>query len=471
MPQEHVGAGNDALDHSEDAARKATESEDQSMMDEAGARVPYKSFRKKYQKMSMKFQEVMKQSDILHSREIASQRLFNHILREKNRLVDILSELNKSSRLDSSLHIDFTDIPSVEIDGGSVADKLSEDGKHYLSLIENAFEYSSDEESAPRQKNPMGLLEWLKQNQPQVFTESIEKSVKEEKPVAVKKRKTEGGSKEQKKDSNSKRLKTDEVTGANQASSETGPQDSQVDLQNHLPSLAPNGSNAAAIPSISAPTVQLPVTPAGSQTANHVSTEAPSMYSGAPTPSHSSSASAPLANSSTMNNAASLAPASAAPVSLSPAGLHSTSISGGAPGSAQLSISTPSPANFPAVPAPQIYSGPSIGNPVLPPNPSTLPGVPHLPSPHLHTLPPLPSALPQGAVHAVPPSQTYPVPLRRHDSGQEIPGNMTAHNPVVHQQSLHTQSSHQSPHAPVLQPPHSQPSHQQPPPDPFSRPL
>lgn len=474
MAQEHAVAGSDVSNQNVDpAAIKEIETEDQSMMDDVGARVPYKSFRKKYQKMNVKFQEVMKQSDALHAREIASQRLFNHLLREKNRLVDILNELNKSNRLDSSLHVNLSDLPELEGNELETVDNLSEDCKHYLSLIENAFEYSSDEESAPRQKNPMGLLEWLKQNQPQVFTESIEKAVKEEKPLSVKKRKTEGGNKEQKKDPNAKRIKTDEPASASQSASESNLLEISADSQNSLPSLGQNVSNAAAVLPTSTPT-GLPLTSVVQPAPSTGTVGAPSMYNNVPSSSHGISTGPPLVNSMPVNGSPSLAAAHAAPSSLPSTGALPVNIPASTPGSAQLPIGAPSSASFPSIPPPQIYSSPSIGNSVQSSNLSAYPAVSSLTPAHSHTLPSLPSSLSQSTVHPIQSGQAYPVPQMRHDNGREILGNLAAHSSIIHQPPISQQQPQppqQPPHQPILQPPHQQLPHQHPPSDPFTHPL
>lgn len=53
-----------------------------------------------------------------------------------------------------------------------MSDKLTwnDDVKHLAQLYNEAYENTSDEEAEPFARNPMGLIEWLRRNQPSVFT-------------------------------------------------------------------------------------------------------------------------------------------------------------------------------------------------------------------------------------------------------------------------------------------------------------
>lgn len=42
--------------------------------------------------------------------------------------------------------------------------------KHLAQLYSEAYENTSDEEAEAPERNPMGLIEWLRRNQPSVFT-------------------------------------------------------------------------------------------------------------------------------------------------------------------------------------------------------------------------------------------------------------------------------------------------------------
>ncbi|CAN6639609.1 hypothetical protein TRVA0_017S02212 [Trichomonascus vanleenenianus] len=149
------------------------------------AKVPYKSFKKKYRKMEAHFSQVMARSDELHAELIRAQRLFNRLLREKSMLTDLIMHTNTTHlapELQTIYHLDDDDYD--DDDEGEV-EELTEQGEYYNSLLENSFEYSDDEKAEPLPNNPVSLLEWLRRNQPSVLAAD---QVFDKPPVASKKK-------------------------------------------------------------------------------------------------------------------------------------------------------------------------------------------------------------------------------------------------------------------------------------------
>lgn len=165
-------------------------------------RVPYKSFKKKYRKLEHRFNQVMASSDELHVQNTQGRKVFNRLVREKARLLELLQSMSAYG----NDHLpEKSKIHPVEEDGSSDnKPKLNDIGLHMAQLLDETYEYSSDERSQPTTKNPMGLLEWLKRNQPQVLSEqSFEKPASS---TATKKKKTA--------DSNSSTTLTSNTTNA-----------------------------------------------------------------------------------------------------------------------------------------------------------------------------------------------------------------------------------------------------------------
>lgn len=118
----------------------------------------YKSYRKKYKKMQIKFQELLNKSKELHRESLKAKRILDRIYRENTQVAETLVELNESEMYPSK-HKVFPD------NGGSAADTHAQiplEAQQYLSLLDHAVEFSSDEENAP--VNPMLASEWLKRN-------------------------------------------------------------------------------------------------------------------------------------------------------------------------------------------------------------------------------------------------------------------------------------------------------------------
>jgi hypothetical protein len=132
--------------------------------------------------MEIKFNQVMAKSGDLFHQEQRAKKLFNRLVREKNRLLDTLTALNDSDKLPIGLRISQQE-QDRSIDHDNNFTNLSLDIDHYFQLLDEAYEFSSDEESRPPQRNPMSLIEWMKRNQPHVLTEQVE-----EKPAKQKRK-------------------------------------------------------------------------------------------------------------------------------------------------------------------------------------------------------------------------------------------------------------------------------------------
>lgn len=92
-------------------------------------------------------------------------------LNSTRRLLDILLELNESPYISSKIQAfnalskeSTTDTAPLELS------LWNSDVNHLASLYDNSFELSEDESNASIPRNPMSLLEWLRRNQPNVFS-------------------------------------------------------------------------------------------------------------------------------------------------------------------------------------------------------------------------------------------------------------------------------------------------------------
>ncbi|KAA8911170.1 hypothetical protein TRICI_003892 [Trichomonascus ciferrii] len=153
-------------------------------------RVPYKSFKKKYRKLEHKFNEVLVASDELHVQDVQARRVFNRLVREKTRLLDLLQAMNSTGNghLADEAKINAKGDDYGDINEGESL--LNDVGLHMSELLDQAYEYSSDERAQPPPRNPVSLLEWLKRNQPHVLSEhSLEKPAH---PSNGKKKKSDG---------------------------------------------------------------------------------------------------------------------------------------------------------------------------------------------------------------------------------------------------------------------------------------
>lgn len=140
-----------------------------------GKRLPYKSFRKKYLKMEQQFTKVMARSEELHKQKIAASRVFGRLAREKKRLLDVLLGLQESGKLNKELDMVGLESPPPEtlalLGADAPRDELwNDEVKHLARMNDQMFDYSSDEDAEPVPRNPMSLIEWLRRNQPSVFT-------------------------------------------------------------------------------------------------------------------------------------------------------------------------------------------------------------------------------------------------------------------------------------------------------------
>lgn len=155
-------------------------------------RVPYKSFKKKYRKLEHKFNEILVASDELHVQDVQAKRVFNRLVREKTRLLDLLQAMNTNGNGhladEASIHVEDDYERHGDIKGREGL--LNDVGLHMSELLDQAYEYSSDERAQPPPRNPVSLLEWLKRNQPHVLSEhSLEKPAN---PPNGKKKKSDG---------------------------------------------------------------------------------------------------------------------------------------------------------------------------------------------------------------------------------------------------------------------------------------
>jgi hypothetical protein len=103
----------------------------------------------------------MRKSDELYHKDIRAKRTFNRLLREKNRISDILFEMNESEHLRSDLKVSAN---GPEQFGHQSKVELPEFAKHYIDLIDEAYDFSSDEEQQQLNRNPMEIEEWIHNN-------------------------------------------------------------------------------------------------------------------------------------------------------------------------------------------------------------------------------------------------------------------------------------------------------------------
>lgn len=104
----------------------------------------------------------------------------------------MLLALQESNHLPSQLAIELTSPPPEN--GTSLSQSLglhdpavwTDDVKHLAQLYSDNFDNTSDEEAEPSPRNPMGLIEWLRRNQPSVFTAETAAMADPKKTVADK---------------------------------------------------------------------------------------------------------------------------------------------------------------------------------------------------------------------------------------------------------------------------------------------
>lgn len=165
---------------------KNTEDENNAKLEEDRKdKVPYKSFKKKYRKMEIKFAKVMARSEELYKQSIQAKKVFDKVLREKYQLLDILLELNESPHISDKVKQLGANLPRMNScvkDNGDISydepfqidlSIWNDDVKHLSMLYDTAYEYSEDDANSQPPRNPMCLLEWLRRNQPNVFAPDL----------------------------------------------------------------------------------------------------------------------------------------------------------------------------------------------------------------------------------------------------------------------------------------------------------
>lgn len=138
-------------------------------------------FRKKYMKMEIHFAKVMARSEELYKQKLRARKIINRLIREKSRILDTLAGLE-------SEHLKLKDEDDDDdVENGKVSNKQysifpekadiftderiwNDDVKCLAQVQSESYEFSSDEENDPVPRNPMSLIEWLRRNQPSVFT-------------------------------------------------------------------------------------------------------------------------------------------------------------------------------------------------------------------------------------------------------------------------------------------------------------
>ncbi|KAF5094516.1 hypothetical protein D0Z03_002057 [Geotrichum reessii] len=129
--------------------------------------------------MEIHFAQVMARSEDLYKQKLRARKIINRLTREKARLLDTLSALdsehikskedsieNGKASNDSKQHSIFPEKADIFTD-----DRIWNDDVKYLAQIQSeSYEFSSDDEADPAPRNPMSLIEWLRRNQPSVFT-------------------------------------------------------------------------------------------------------------------------------------------------------------------------------------------------------------------------------------------------------------------------------------------------------------
>lgn len=126
--------------------------------------------------MEIHFAQVMARSEDLYKQKLRARKIINRLTREKARLLDTLSALDSEhikskedsieNGNDSKQHSIFPEKVDIFAD-----DRIWNDDVKYLAQIQSeSYEFSSDDEADPAPRNPMSLIEWLRRNQPSVFT-------------------------------------------------------------------------------------------------------------------------------------------------------------------------------------------------------------------------------------------------------------------------------------------------------------
>ncbi|KAF5099563.1 hypothetical protein D0Z00_001573 [Geotrichum galactomycetum] len=138
-------------------------------------------------KMEIHFAKVMARSEELYKQKLRARKIINRLTREKSRILDTLAGLESEHlKLDDDDDDDFENgKTSNDNSNGSnkqysifpekadifTDERIWNDDVKYLAQVQSeSYEFSSDEENDPAPRNPMSLIEWLRRNQPSVFT-------------------------------------------------------------------------------------------------------------------------------------------------------------------------------------------------------------------------------------------------------------------------------------------------------------
>jgi hypothetical protein len=125
-----------------------------------------------YRNLQELFLKVMRKSDELYHENMRAKRIFNRLLREKNRISDILLQLNESSHVRNDLKADLIVSATASNQHQSI-ETMSDMAKHHLGLIDDAFDFSSDEEDHSY-NNPMSIHEWIHRDESEDYLEYLD---------------------------------------------------------------------------------------------------------------------------------------------------------------------------------------------------------------------------------------------------------------------------------------------------------
>jgi hypothetical protein len=137
-------------------------------------------------KMEIHFAKVMARSEELYKQKLRARKIINRLTREKSRILDTLAGL-ESEHLKLKDDDDFENGKTSNNNNSSSNNKQysifpekadiftderiwNDDVKYLAQMQSESYEFSSDEENDPAPRNPMSLIEWLRRNQPSVFT-------------------------------------------------------------------------------------------------------------------------------------------------------------------------------------------------------------------------------------------------------------------------------------------------------------
>ncbi|KAK8244050.1 IEC3 subunit of the Ino80 complex, chromatin re-modelling-domain-containing protein [Phyllosticta capitalensis] len=96
---------------------------------DAAARPAFKSWRKKYRKMRMRFDERMRESNSLFREEQKATALVKRLQEQNDQLMDLLLDINETPKIPLDLRFDLTDdgpLPQPKQDPETIAQKLQE---------------------------------------------------------------------------------------------------------------------------------------------------------------------------------------------------------------------------------------------------------------------------------------------------------------------------------------------------------